>query len=519
LLDAFGALDTKLLSFCLSTPRGVPVPPGAREQAILLAEARFEKEPELVANVAALASDRDPRVRFQCALSLGESSDPAVIEPLVRIARVDSQDRWARLAVLSSIGGREIEFLEHYAAKLPGAGDQKPAGTEASGSGELLAELAQLIGASRPPAEWPAAVHAVFAALGSRPFADQAACVVGLSDALRLRRGGASGSALQEVVQWKKRGDAATGSDTESDRKFLEAMFAEALIHSVDRQQPVEVRATAINLLGDADAPMVGELLLALVDAHESPTVQSSAVRALKNLDDPAFAGRLLDADRFRGYAPALREAVLAAMLSEPRLQAALLTAVESGAIPVGMIDSLRRKQLTAHRDPALRERAKKVFAASAVGNRASVYEDYKSVVALTGHADNGRKVFLKTCANCHRLDREGTPVGPDLFGIRTQPKEAILLHILIPEHEITPGFGAYLVETTDGRILAGLLVGETANQITLRAALGREETVLRSDIESLSLSKLSLMPQEMEKAMSRQEMADLLAYLKGEAQ
>ena len=81
------------------------------------------------------------------------------------------------------------------------------------------------------------------------------------------------------------------------------------------------------------------------------------------------------------------------------------------------------------------------MFAASAVGNRAGVYEDYKSVVELTGHAENGQKVFLKACANCHRLDREGTPVGPDLFGIRNQPKEAILLHILIPEFEITPGF------------------------------------------------------------------------------
>ena len=84
--------------------------------------------------------------------------------------------------------------------------------------------------------------------------------------------------------------------------------------------------------------------------------------------------------------------------------------------------------------------------------------------------------MFLKSCANCHRLDREGTPVGPDLFGIRNQPKEAILLHILIPEYEITPGFGAYLVETTDGRILAGLLVGETPTQVTLRAALGAKK-------------------------------------------
>jgi len=503
LLDAFGALDVQMLTESLSSPS-----PGVREQAIQLAEARFEKEPELVGKVAALAKDPDARVRFQCALTLGESSDSAVIGPLVQIALAGGQDRWTRLAVMSSIGGRELEFLRQFAAAPAPEGANSMPGDSA----QFLAELGQLIGAGRPPAEWAAAVHTVFRAVKSRPFQEQAACVVGLSEALRLRRGGAPGSALQAITGQKK------DADGESDRKFLEALFAESLIRSVDHDQAVELRGTAISLLADADPRIVGELLLALVDSHEPPAVQSSAVRALKNLDDPAPAGRLLDAERFRRYAPALREAVLAAMLSEPRLQSALLSSLESGAVPVGMVDSLRRRQLIGHRDPALRERATKIFAASAVGNRASVYEDYKSVVALTGEPQNGKKVFLKSCANCHRLDREGTPVGPDLFGIRTQPKEAILLHILIPEHEITPGFGAYLVETTDGRILAGLLVGETATQVTLRAALGREETVLRSDIESLTLSKLSLMPQELEKAMSRQEMADLLAYLKGES-
>ena len=111
----------------------------------------------------------------------------------------------------------------------------------------------------------------------------------------------------------------------------------------------------------------------------------------------------------------------------------------------MGVIDSLRRKQLTGQKDPAIRDRAAKIFAASAVGNRGAVYEDYKSVAGMPGKAANGHQIFLKVCANCHRLDREGTPVGPDLFGIRNQPKEAILLHILIPEYEITPGYGAYL--------------------------------------------------------------------------
>ena len=147
------------------------------------------------------------------------------------------------------------------------------------------------------------------------------------------------------------------------------------------------------------------------------------------------------------------------------------------------------------------------------------VYEDYKSIVSLKSEARNGREVFKKTCASCHRLDREGIPVGPDLFGIRNQPKEVILLHIVIPEYEIAPGFVNYVVETKDGRTLSGIIAAETDAKITLRHALGEEEIVPRTNILSLISTGLSLMPQELEKTMSRQDMADLLAYLKGEAE
>jgi mono/diheme cytochrome c family protein len=52
---------------------------------------------------------------------------------------------------------------------------------------------------------------------------------------------------------------------------------------------------------------------------------------------------------------------------------------------------------------------------------------------------------------------------------------------------------------------------------VTLRQALGKEETILRSDIDRIAASQLSLMPQELEKQLTRQDFADLLAYLKGQ--
>jgi putative heme-binding domain-containing protein len=110
----------------------------------------------------------------------------------------------------------------------------------------------------------------------------------------------------------------------------------------------------------------------------------------------------------------------------------------------------------------------------------------------------------------------EGNVVGPDLTGIRNQPEDVLLLHIIVPEYEIMPTYACYNVETKDGRSLTGLLAVESAASITLRQALGHEEIIPRSNIATMSASSLSLMPDELEKTMTKQDMADLIGFLKG---
>ena len=107
--------------------------------------------------------------------------------------------------------------------------------------------------------------------------------------------------------------------------------------------------------------------------------------------------------------------------------------------------------------------------------------------------------------------------IEPDLTRIRNQPAEVILLHIIVPEYEIMPVYTAYNVETKSGETYAGLLAAETPGNITLRMAQGIEQQIPRASIASMTTSRLSLMPQEMEKAMTKQELADLLAFLKGQ--
>lgn len=496
LLDALKAIDEPVLKRGLNNPAAE-----VREQALMIAEPHLATDAGLIDAVLPLADDADARVRFQWAIVSGSARDARVTKALAQIAIRDAADRWLRAAALSSIAGRENEFLDQLLAQWK---------SSTAGGADLLVEVGRLLGASLPAESWPALIRRELWAR-KLDFEGSMSLLTGLANSLR-NQGIAreQGTVLAAVL---KQGGAERAADLES----LKTRFSDALEIAREASIPVPRRQIAVAFLAHADFAQVGTGLLALVDTQQPAEVQSGAVRALGGMTDPTISATLLAEDRFPAYTPLLREEVLSAMLSSPQHLPGLLAALEAEVVPPAAIDALRRKQLIEHRDASIRDRAKKLFAASQPGDRAKVYEEYKSILTLKPDPENGRQAFKKTCAACHRLDRDGTPVGPDLFGMRNQPKEAILLHILIPEAEITPGYAAYMLETKSGRVLTGLVASETPTSVTLRQQLGKEETVLRSDIELLASSKLSLMPQALEKSLTKQELADLLAYLKGE--
>lgn len=493
-LDAFDALKEPSLAEII----GNVGPASVIETAIAIAATRQPLSEEIGWALGKLGEFPNPRVRFQVALALGDVPGPRAVETLGTIAATDSKDRWTRAAVLSSIAGRETAFFKELLSHS----------LTAENSAEILYDTARLVGGAQSPDEWPSLLRMILddKSPDAANMDRQAVLLAGFGEALRSRGVGREASALNEA--------AGTAEDVLRD---LKARYLASGDVARDEYASPQRRKIAVDLLAHSDFATAGETLLSLVDPHEPATLQAAALRALSRMRDERIASALLSGDRFAAYTPGLRDEVMSAMLSGPQHIPALLTAVEKGIVPRGAIDSLRRNQLKANKDASIRDRANKLFSLEAAGSRAKVYEQMKSVVQLAAHPANGRAVFKKACANCHRLDQEGSPVGPDLFGIRNQPKEAILLHIIIPEQEITPGFAAYVLTTKEGRVLTGLVASETATSVTLKQPQGKIETVLRSDVDELIASKLSLMPQNIETQLTRQEFADLLAYLKGE--
>jgi len=90
-------------------------------------------------------------------------------------------------------------------------------------------------------------------------------------------------------------------------------------------------------------------------------------------------------------------------------------------------------------------------------------------------------------------------------------------MHILMPNWLLEQGYESYTVETTELESFSGIISSQNESSITLKCPLGVVKTIPRSEIASIQTSSKSLMPEELEKAMTKQQLRDLIAYLKGE--
>jgi putative heme-binding domain-containing protein len=209
-----------------------------------------------------------------------------------------------------------------------------------------------------------------------------------------------------------------------------------------------------------------------------------------------------------------MRAEILSALASREAWTDELLTHMEAGGISAGEIDLPLRQRLLGTRDANRQSRLRKIFQAETTADRAAILSTYRPAIAQSGDLVRGKAVFEKRCSTCHRQGTLGHEVGPNLASLTTKTPDSLLTAILDPSAAVEGKYLNFVVVTKEGRILTGLLATETASSITLLAAEGKTETVLRSDIEELQSTGKSLMPDGLEKELTPQDVRDVIAFL-----
>jgi putative heme-binding domain-containing protein len=292
-------------------------------------------------------------------------------------------------------------------------------------------------------------------------------------------------------------------------RPDAEIRRAEALAANAD--VPADRRADAVRFLGLVEPAARRELFERLVGPHEPDDVQAAAVKALGRIpgDD---VGTLLLA-RWRTLSATVRSEAADALLADLGRTRLLLAALRDGRVQTWALGFGQKQALIMNDDPEIRALARPLLE-QPPQEREKVLRRYEAALDLEGDPLRGREVFDRTCAKCHLLDGKGAEVGPDLGSMRNRAPSLLLADILLPSRAIAQNYESYVVETTGGDVLEGVIASQTPTAVALRREGGEERVVPRSSIAKMYASDLSAMPADLEQQVSVQQMADLLTLL-----
>ncbi len=146
--------------------------------------------------------------------------------------------------------------------------------------------------------------------------------------------------------------------------------------------------------------------------------------------------------------------------------------------------------------------------------------EAYRAFVReKPGDPARGFAVFRREsgpmCLRCHKVYGEGGDVGPDLSDLaRKHTREEILEQVLAPSARIEEGFRATSFELADGTLVSGRVRSETKERIELWDAEGRLREIAPKDVAERRESEVSAMPAGLARTLSKEEFADLVAWL-----
>ncbi len=421
----------------------------------------------ILARLHEIAERGHPNVRYQLALSLGSlplaaSDQLSLAEKLLKHSDVD---HWCETALLSSLAGREYELLKTLLTS-----HRRPA---------FLERLAQLVSKRMTTPE-----------LLQKPELTQALSGDWQSTHLAVLRGLGS-RYVQSVPRVTE---------------HLTQMIQQRGTSDADRSQ-------AIAVLSYLPWKTTQSLFTELLNPVGSPLMQQAAMQAIKAYTEVDVAKLLLSF--WPSQSPAIRREAQEVLFSRASFITYLLDRAEAGEFAWQQLDGLRREQLCASRNATIRKRALALQAKLGTSTRQQVLERYQTSVELKGDVVNGKALFAKHCASCHRLENVGHQVGADLLAALTNKTPSLLLQdILDPNREVDPRYVNYVIVTKAGRTITGIISTEAASSITLKRAEGLEETILRSDIDEMTSSSKSLMPENLEEQMKQQEVANVIRYL-----
>lgn len=279
-----------------------------------------------------------------------------------------------------------------------------------------------------------------------------------------------------------------------------------------DSKAPLDQRLAVLPLLASRKWDAVQPVVKSLLTTAQPEPLTTAALALMKKFS--AISTAPLIYELLPNAGPALKRDLVPILTGNATTALALFKRMDKGEFPTAWVDVETRWRYQRGKGE-MAELAKKLFG-EASSDRAAVVKDYMTAATMKGDPHKGQQVFASVCITCHKHGQLGVDVGPPLSDVKVKPPEALLSDILDPNRMFEARWSAYMVETQDGRTLSGLIQSENSDTIVLAMMGGATETLPRSAIKTLKSLDRTLMPDGLEAAITKEQMADLLAFLGG---
>lgn len=282
-------------------------------------------------------------------------------------------------------------------------------------------------------------------------------------------------------------------------------------------QTAQDVRLAALNALVAARDTEVIDAVTKVLDLASTPTeMKAQIVSSLSKLDELRVGTEILA--RYGKFNPELQPRVIELMTQRASWAKLLLVAIGEKKVPATAINLNQARRLKELKDAELVKLLASNWGQVRDGrdpDREQYVAGMRQLIRKTpGDPFAGERAFKKVCGQCHKIYGEGAEVGPDITLNGRNDFNQLLSNVFDPSLVIGAGYRSYTVITTSGRVLNGLLAEDSPARVVLKVQGGKQEVVARADIDELSVSEISLMPEQLEKQLSPQEIVDLFAFI-----
>ena len=292
-------------------------------------------------------------------------------------------------------------------------------------------------------------------------------------------------------------------------KRYELSEYREDLLSLALQKADEDMGPEAARLLLDLD----GERAVMKVFSQGSSDEKQSLIAALKRVNnDPAFSV-LQKVMRNQDQPLTIREQAVTSFAGSWRGENMLLDMVRSGDLHAEL-DSAAALVFSRAMRNSIYEEAATLMDLPGASNEGEL-PAIKELVAMSGNPETGATVFARSCQNCHVVNGQGVDYGPGLSEIGNKlTKDALYKSILKPSEGISFGYEGYTVKLTDGSQVTGYILSKTEDELQLRMYGGLTNTYKMSEVASVDEMEQSLMFDNLERAMSQQELVDLVEYL-----